>query len=441
DFLPNKEKPSHFGKRRVNKAFEYFNNRLLELDENGNSIYSIDDVFEFYKKVVSAIIVKIEVNDIASAFTLFESINNRGVPLTPIDLIKNSIIGEMDKLGYDSNTTNKDWQNIVNNIEDYDAQVRFMRHYYNAFHNDIKIKLPSYSKATKSNIIHIFSAHIKKDVNYIFYDLIRKSNIYTVFVDPKNIIESRLLPFRDKLIDLTRLKIAPAYSLLLYLFDKGITSDTLKILNLIENWFTRRHLTDFPGTSKLDQIFLDIINILANNEQNDYETIKEFLTNEKRYKSDKEFERFLSNSELYAINPNATRCLLIKLESSKRSREIKVDFWEESHRNKLVWSIEHILPQKPDDKSDWNRLFSKNEQEQYIHRLGNLTLTCYNSNLSNKSFEEKSSIQDNTGKDIGLKSKNIYINLYLISKQIWDKKSIDERSLILAKKLISLLTN
>jgi len=439
NFLANKEKPAHFGKRRISKAFEYFKYRLLEVDEEGNLLFSIEDIFTFYKKVISSLVVKIEVNDIASAFTLFESINNRGVPLTPIDLIKNSIIGQMEYQGYNANSINNDWQTIVNNIEAYDAQVRFMRHYYNAFHNNPKIKLQSYSKATKSNIIHIFSEHIKKDVNFIFYDLIKKSNIYTIFVNPQNIKDIEFLPYKEKLTDLTRLKVAPAYSLLLYIFDKGINEDTIKILDFIENWFLRRHLTDFPGTSKLDQIFLDLINILDNTDENSYEKIKEFLTNEKRYKSDAEFKQFLKNSDLYIVNPNATRCLLTKLESSKRTKENKVNFWEETHKNKLIWSIEHILPQNPSITSDWNNIVSKEQKDKYLHRLGNLTLTCYNSSLSNKSFKEKVFIKDNMGNDIGLKSNNIYINSTLKDIDIFNIDIIERRSDFLIEELFRII--
>ena len=53
----------------------------------------LQQLFEFLNKVTSALMVRIDTEDASSAFILFESINNRGMPLTPIDLIKNSIIG------------------------------------------------------------------------------------------------------------------------------------------------------------------------------------------------------------------------------------------------------------------------------------------------------------------------------------------------------------
>ena len=151
-------KPSNFGNRRISRAYEYFKGRLKEVDNNGNPLFSIDEIYEFLNKVFSALLVKIEVENASSAFILFESINNRGIPLTPIDLIKNSIIGEMEKKGTKPEDTNKQWQTLIENIESYEDQVRFLRHYYHAFQccND-KVKLSPFTKATKSNIIKIYS--------------------------------------------------------------------------------------------------------------------------------------------------------------------------------------------------------------------------------------------------------------------------------------------
>lgn len=404
-------------------------------------------------KVFSALLVKIEVENASSAFILFESINNRGIPLTPIDLIKNSIIDEMEKKGTKPEDTNKQWQTLIENIESYEDQVRFLRHYYNAFQccND-KVKLSPFTKATKSNIIKIYSEHIKKDVKFIFNELIEKSKIYTILINPES-IEScdSNYKYQDKLIDLKRLGIAPAYSLLLYLFSEKKDEDFTKLLDFIENWFLRRYLTDYLATNKLDQIFLDLINVLANCDKENknildnnslYDAITKYLMDPKRYKSDEEFKKILKESPLYDINTNATRCLLIKLEKSKRTRENKNDFWEMTKTGKKpvwVWSIEHIYPQTPDKKSNWEEIIPKELGEKYLHRLGNLTLTCYNSTLSNKSFEKKLTVEKD-GKDIGLKSGNVKINDYLKRKtdNVWTVNDIEARSEEMATDIIDL---
>ena len=118
--LELQNKPANFGNRRVSKAYEYFAQRFFDKDENDEIIFDIKKVYKYLQKVLSASLVKIEVKDSSSAFILFESINNRGIPLTPIDLIKNSIIGEMEKNGYKKpEDTNEEWQTIIENIEGF----------------------------------------------------------------------------------------------------------------------------------------------------------------------------------------------------------------------------------------------------------------------------------------------------------------------------------
>ena len=85
------KKPKFLGLRQISRAFNYFINRLNELDEDNNPIYSYESVQVLLNKLNTATIVKIDVISHADAFTLFETLNNRGVPLSAIDLIKNKI--------------------------------------------------------------------------------------------------------------------------------------------------------------------------------------------------------------------------------------------------------------------------------------------------------------------------------------------------------------
>lgn len=97
------------------------------------------------------------------------------------------------------------------------------------------------------------------------------------------------------------------------------------------------------------------------------------------------------------------------------------------------------MPQNPDKKTDW-LLIDEEIRKQYIHKIGNLTLTCYNSNLSNKSFIDKIFIKENE-KDIGLKSGNVKINEYLMTKNEWSIEDIKNRSEILVNEIMLLLKN
>jgi len=434
----NHFRPSNFGNRRISKSYNYFLERLDELDNNDNYLYSIDDIFNFLEKLNSALLVRIDVKNATSAFILFESINNRGIPLTPIDLIKNLMIGNLEKFNcIKPEVTNEKWQTIINNIEEYNDQIRFLRHFYHAYQFNSKIKLKKYTKATKSNIIKIYEEHIrnKENIEFIFDELIDKSKVYTKFMYPDDIeIDDIDFKYKSILIDLQYLGIAPAYSLLLYLFTENKEEDLKEVLFIIEKWFIRRHITDFPATRDLDQIFLDLIKKLSENPSLDTKgTIKSFLLNEKYFSSDDRLKQFL-NGKLYDENYSITRYLLIKLENSKRNeREEDIDFWKLNSKNKYIWTVEHILPQNPDLKSDWYNYFSEEELKLYVHTLGNLTLTAYNPSLSNKSFKDKC-LNEN-----GLKTGRVKINKYLVDKSEWTKEYILDRGKILVEEVLTLI--
>jgi hypothetical protein len=89
---------------------------------------------------------------------------------------------------------------------------------------------------------------------------------------------------------------------------------------------------------------------------------------------------------------------------------------------------------------NWKEI-SDEDHEKNIHRLGNLTLTCYNPKLSDKAFSEKINLKDKNGNNIGLHSKNVKINSYLEHRFIWTIDDIDTRSNILADEILRLLGN
>ena len=83
--------PKNIGNRQINRTYNYFIDRLYQLDENETPVYTYQTVKHFLDKLNSSILVKIDVTTHDGAFTLFETLNNRGVPLSAIDLIKNKL--------------------------------------------------------------------------------------------------------------------------------------------------------------------------------------------------------------------------------------------------------------------------------------------------------------------------------------------------------------
>lgn len=411
--------PKNRGNRRIAKAFNHFKERI----EN----YAGDDVdtlFKLLDKITAACVVRIDTQDAASAFILFESINNRGVPLTPMDLIKNSMISSLKNQSAEQ--INEEWQQIINNLNDYDVQVRYLRHFYQAFKpiGLIWDKDKGKDKITKNDLIQTYTAVIKQQPEKLLHELTVKSKIYKALSFPENITkENTFIRYQNKLVDLKKLGIAPAYTLLLFLFDQYSQQDFSGLLNYIEQWFMVRHLTNIPATSRTDDIFITA----AKTQHEKYDEATLIAQLQQALPDVKYIKQSLESPDLYEDNAHLTRYILVYLEQKQRTAENAVDFWA-NNKGKPVWSVEHIYPQKPktgewpDDCKDW------------LHSLGNLTLSAYNSNLHNSSFTEKSQ-----KKDIGLKSGNVKINDYLRDKTEWNAEHIKKRGEELIEAFLSSL--
>ncbi|EFM96304.1 DUF262 domain-containing protein, partial [Actinobacillus pleuropneumoniae] len=408
----NCNKPANFGNRRIAKAFNHFSQRIEKAISS-----NIKELFDFLDKVTSACVVRIDTQDETSAFILFESINNRGVPLTPMDLIKNSMISHIKSK--EPEATNLEWQKIVNNLGDYDVQVRYLRHFYQAF-KPIDLIFSSSKgkeKITKNDLINTYTDAIKSNAEKVLNELTKKSATYQVLSYPENMLDDNLfVNYKGKLLDLKKLGVAPAYTSLLFLFEKYPEQEFTNLLNYIEKWFMVRHLTDSPTTNRLDEIFIRATKT-QHNGYNEKGLIAEL---QKELPTRERIGEALQSVTLYEDNPALIRYILIYLEKQLRTNENQVDFWAVNSKGKPIWSVEHIYPQNPRNDKEWS-----DDCKKGLHSLGNLTLSAYNSNLSNRSFGEKAEVKDENGKDIGLTSSNVKINAYLLDKSNWDFTSIE----------------
>lgn len=130
------KKEKNWGNRKIAKCYKYFLSRLdQDIEKSGNAV---ETLLEIKRKVSKAILVKIEVGSHAEAYTLFESLNNRGTPLTAIDLMKNLILARAEKAGLSCDECFDKWQDLLGYLtDDYGTQERFFRQYYNAFKNSL----------------------------------------------------------------------------------------------------------------------------------------------------------------------------------------------------------------------------------------------------------------------------------------------------------------
>ena len=455
------EKKANAGNRKIYKAFRYFDrlvNNFLEstdiVNKDLKSKNPITTLFNLVNKFNNAIIVVIQVDTHQDAYMLFESLNNRGVPLTAIDLMQNLLISISDKDGKSESCYN-DWIKIKNNIgEEYSVQERFFRQYYNAFREELNkpFKTGNDSKmfplaylATKTTLMNIYEKLIQYDYDVFLENMKEASSAYAILINNTD----KKITFAEELLNLARIQGAPSYLLLLYLsiknkdlnWNESYDNEMKKIINLLTRFFVRRNLTDTPNTRSLTTLFMNIIeDIKVECNMPIYDIIKKKLVEVSA--SDDEFEKKLQDS-LYDINKDVARFILCSLEQKYQTKEIYTNLWERDEKKNYIWTIEHIFPEGENLPKCWVDMIAngdykkaKEYQETYVHTIGNLTISGYNSSLGQKSFEEKRE-RKKDNKYIGYRN-GLYLNTDVVDKEVWTIDLIKARTKKLSEEAIQL---
>ena len=123
------------------------------------------------------------------------------------------------------------------------------------------------------------------------------------------------------------------------------------------------------------------------------------------------------------------------------NKETFVNLWEREG-NHYKWSIEHILPQGPRLPKEWVAMLGGLEtatavQQEHVHRLGNLTITGYNSTLGNRSFDDKKKRKDGKGNYVGFKN-GLALNGDVAAATTWTEAQISQRSEKLVKQALKI---
>jgi Protein of unknown function (DUF1524) len=428
----------YFPLRRLAKCFNYFCSSISKLAES-EGIDPVKAALRVREAVEQAILVKIEVANHADAFVLFESLNNRGMPLTPVDLIKNHLLAESErKRVMDVDDAFQLWNEMLTNLGDnYATQERFLRHYYNAFKAELP-EIPNAPVATRTNLIRIFETLLSTNIKSRTDALVAASKIYGRVTCVTETDSPTKLD--DSLRQLMRAQGAPSYVLLMWLLSKQsdlkLSDDHLvQVAEWLTSFFVRRNLTGYPQTYALPKLFMTIIEKIS---EHTGAEILQIVAQELRYasSSDSEFRNRLEGP-IYEDAADLARFILTTLSEDAMTKETWQDLWAQE-KGHFVWTIEHILPQGANLPEAWIQMLGGAEaaaeaQEADVHRLGNLTITAYNSTLGNKSFAEKRDRTDAKGRYIGYRN-GLPLNEGLATKESWTVADIEMRTGELAER-------
>lgn len=424
--LDNKD-PGRWGKYSFYKRYKFIQEKLL------TDLESEKEIREYYKKLINIDLLQISVNDLSDAYQVFTSLNSKGLPLTPLDLLKNVFLSNQGDV--------RSWQELKNifspNEEVDDGKMtQFVLNNYDAFEN-----MTTTSSITKGNLVKAYTK-IFKSKDYI-ETLIENAKIFQMISSPDH------ARYDYSLSGLSQLDSTTAYPLLLFIYKE---QDLLKlseknintiIRNLI-NFYVRRNIALIPKASNARQKLFEIKNYI-HKENLKGDDIVDLITNSlNELAPDDNFIRSSLEDGIYDKNKKTTRFILINLEREngtyfhKGNRDTLDKFDEDS--NKRIWEIEHILPQSL--TNDWKKMLSPDDMSQadsirdeVVHLVGNLTLTPYNPGLGNQSFNNKLNYKDG----INLVGLNLGTHLNnSINKNIsnWDKDAILQRNKILTEEII-----
>ncbi len=454
------QRPKYHGVRKMSKAFDYFYDRLGEEVAGMGDAEAVQTLLGKSRLLCAAVLVQINVDSHADAYTLFASLNNRGVPLSAVDLIKNTLLARVADA--DDNELDyyfEQWQEVLRNLgDDYTTQERFFRQNYDAFRRDVNrpfvqeggAQLPLGSVATRSNLLKIYEKRIGQDPGAlgVLDELIENSSIYSQIIGiDRDGMDGEL---EAQLTEVARAQGVPSYLMLLYLMKRrselGLDDGLIAgIVALLVRFFVRRNVTDTPPTRDLERLFISVCEGVEDGGLRGADVaryIKRRIVDVSA--SDATFRERLEGP-IYDVNPDMTRYILTVLAEPSVTKEMR-GLWERYPSGNYVWTIEHVFPQGENIPESWVQMIGGGDkaaaqgiQAQLVHTLGNLTITGYNSKLSNMPFIEKRDRKDSNGANVGYRN-GLNLNEDLVSVDSWTKEQIEARTAKLVEQALRAFT-
>jgi uncharacterized protein with ParB-like and HNH nuclease domain len=350
---------------------------------------------------------------------IFESINSTGLELSNSDLIRNFLLMSVDD---QTRLYNEYWKPIYQLIggdylEDYIFDYLSFRYCININSKRVYRMFVEYYITNNHT-----NESMLKDLKYF-------AVIYDAFLRHSNRYSERINDYLEayRFIDQSTI-----YPFLLSVFNdyenKIITEDTLvDVLKLFLSYFVKRLVCGVPSNS-LRGLFLNLYNRvfkIETNKQRYYDSICTFLYDIKskdEVPQDATFLHDLMSANLYQ-SQRLTKFLLDLVENHNYKETV----------NTAQTSIEHIMPQTLENS--WIKMLGEkyeNIHSLYLHTLGNLSLSGYNSDMSNKAFEKKKQLLIEN-------SKIVVLNLDVVNQEVWTEVQIQARAKRLADIILTQL--
>ena len=348
---------------------------------------------------------------------VFESLNSTGVDLTQSDLIRNYLL-----MGLPEPEQTRMYDDYWSKVEMLFRAVgsspdTFLRDY-----TALRQRTPTQARADRiyAEFRDFWQPSDAEALAELLEDLVRFARYFVFFLQPDR-IDSK--PLATAMRQVRSLGSAHAMLImrLYYLYDeKALTHDDFnRALDLISSYLVRRSVLGMQ-TRGYWAVFARIAHSITS--EDPLGSFQVALARQNyRFPADDHFVSALQESNLYRLR--ICWHILSQLENADQNEPSPVS----------EYSIEHIMPQSIDSVPEWKCMLGKNWEEvhqTWLHRLGNLTLTAYNSTYSNRPFEEKKTV---TG---GFEQSAVRLNEYVRQQTEWAAFEMKERGSILAHRAL-----
>ncbi|MCX5745742.1 MAG: DUF1524 domain-containing protein, partial [Proteobacteria bacterium] len=355
----------------------------------------------------------------------FESMNSTGKELSQADLIRNYILMGLEP-ALQTRLYEEYWRPMEQDFgqEAYGTQFdSFMRHYLTVRTGDIPREREVYEAFRDyARTGPVQAAGIES--------LVKEIRAFARYFCAMALGREQDASLSAAFHDLRDLKVDVAYPFLLELYHDYVlgslgTEEFAAAVRLVESYVFRRAICAIP-TNSMNKTFGTFGKALKKDRY--LESIKAHflvLPSYRRFHGDDEFRRDLHTRDLY--NFRSRSYWLRRLENHGRRERVTVD----------EYTIEHILPQNPELSVAWQQALGpdwQRIQQQWLHTLGNLTLTAYNAEYSDRAFADKRDMQG------GFAQSPLKVNAGLGQIDVWNESAIQARAGRLADQALTVWT-
>lgn len=356
---------------------------------------------------------------------IFESMNSTGLELSQADLIRNFILMGLEPT-LQTELYKTYWRPMEKGFGQGAYAVHFdafMRHYLTAKTGDIPNVREVYVAFKQ------YARGFKGDTRNLVADI----HIFATYYCAMALGKEQDNMLKQAFHDLRELKVEVSYPFLLDAYhdykQQRITADELNtIVRTVESYVFRRAICAIP-TNSMNQTFAGLSKTLKKDRY--LESLQAaflLLPSYRRFPGDEEFQRDLKVKDIY--NFRSKSFWLRRLENHGRKERVVVE----------DYTIEHILPQNINLSNEWQAELGadwQRIQETWLHTLGNLTLTGYNSEYSDRSFAYKrDQVTDNNGNPVGFAHSPLKLNIGLGKVAVWNEDAIKLRAKRLADEAV-----